>query len=108
MARDLKLQALTVGAIGDLRLEQEQSIKRLRHGLATSAEFARLFGLRGLTISDAESLITAIGLLADIPEQLLRMREPSVVSEGSGKVLERGLEQTESLRRTRIAVMEDF
>jgi very-short-patch-repair endonuclease len=108
IARDLKLQVLTVGAIGDLRLEQEQSIKRLRQGLATSAEFARLFELRTLTISDVESLIAAIGLLADIPEQLLRMREPSVVSEGSGKVLERGLEQTESLRRTRIAVMEDF
>jgi very-short-patch-repair endonuclease len=108
MARDLKLQTLTVGAIEDLRQEQEQRVIRLRRGLATVAQFARVFGLGSLTVSDVGSLVAAVGLLADIPEQSLRLREPSVVSEGSGKVLERGFKQTESLRSTRDAVMEDF
>jgi very-short-patch-repair endonuclease len=107
-ARDLKLQILTVGAIEELRRDREHLVSRLRQGLATAVQFTRLFGIDNPTVSDVESIITAATLLSEVPEPLLRLREPPIVLERSGKILERGLSQAESILSIREAVVKDF
>jgi very-short-patch-repair endonuclease/DNA polymerase III delta prime subunit len=108
LARDLNLKALTVGAIEELKGKRERSVSQLRQSLATAVQFSRLFGIDNPTVSAVDSVVTAVALLADLPEQLLRLREPSIVLERSVNILERGFSQTESLRSARATVMGDF
>jgi len=108
MALDLDVQSLTTADIEDLRQKRQQEAERLKRGLATGIKFAELFGINNPTVADMGNVITAVALLTDITKESLRLREPALISEGSGKILERGFKQSESLRLTRTTVTADF
>jgi len=107
-ARDLKLQALTVREVEELRRKREQSVNQLRHGLAAVVQLSRLFGINNPTVSNLRSILAAISLLKDIPEQVLQLRQPAIILEGSTNSLERGLRLSESLNFARVSVTENF
>jgi very-short-patch-repair endonuclease len=107
-ARDLQVQTLTAADVEDLRRERRLEAERLKQSLATAIKFAALFGIDNPTIADVENMITAVALLGDIPRESLRLREPALTSEGSGKILEQGFRQAESLRAARTVVTGDF
>ena len=108
VASDLGVQTLTVRGVEDLRREREQTAHRLRQNLPTVVQFAALFGIDNPTVADVESIITAVVLLADIPKESLRFRDPALVSEGSEQILERGFRKAESLRAAGRTVTRDF
>jgi very-short-patch-repair endonuclease len=107
-ALDLDVQTLKAADIEDLRQKRHQEAERLKRGLAAGIKFAELFGINNPTVADMGNIITAVALLTDIPKESLRLREPALISEGSGKILERGFKQSESLRLTRTTVTADF
>jgi very-short-patch-repair endonuclease len=107
-SRDLQVQHLTVAACEELQCEREQAALRLKKGLAALAQIAELFRINEPNVSDVQSMVTAFSLLSDLPQNALSLREPILVAEETGKILERGIKQTEALRIARAMVTADF
>jgi very-short-patch-repair endonuclease len=107
-AHDLRLDSLAAGAVGELVREREQTAQRRKQSLAVVTQFAELFGIENPNVSAVGSVVTAIALLSEIPANALSLREPALIDETSGKILERGSKQTEALRTLKSTVTAYF
>ena len=106
--RELQMEAVTVGAIEEMRGERERAAEQLKQAQAATVAFAELFGIAKPSVSDVEGMVTSIALLSEVPQSALSLRDPVLIAESSGKILERGIKQTESVRTLKGLVMADF
>jgi very-short-patch-repair endonuclease len=106
--RELQLEAVTAGGVEALARERAQTAEQLKKDQAVLGLFSELFGIEKPTIADVRSMVTAIGLLSELPRSALGLRDAALIAEGSTKVVERGIKQTESVRSLKSVVTADF
>jgi very-short-patch-repair endonuclease len=106
--RELQMEAVTVGAIEELRGQRERAAEQLKQAQVAAVAFADLFGITKPSVADVESMVTAIALLSEVPQNTLSLRDPVLIAENSGKIVERGIKQTESVRTLKGFVTADF
>jgi very-short-patch-repair endonuclease len=106
--RELHLEGVTVGKVEALSGERTETADQLQEAQSALGLFSEQFGIRKPVVADVGSMIAAIALLSELPQNGLCLRDEALVTDGSVKILERGIKQSESVRALKNAVTADF
>jgi very-short-patch-repair endonuclease len=108
VGRELHLEAVTVGNVEALSSERTKTADQLQEARSALRLVSEQFGIKKPVVADVGSMIAAIALLSELPQNGLGLRDEALVADGSAKILERGSKQCENVRALKSLVTADF